>query len=133
MVKRTLTATLILAAFAVVAFAGPGEGRMDRRERGLARCIDLSDSQKDAIRSLREQERVASQPIRDELQATAREYKRLADKDDPAAASLLAKIHNLRDQLAARRIALRAEIEDVFTPQQRAQIEQCREERRGRR
>jgi Spy/CpxP family protein refolding chaperone len=119
---------LVAAAglFSVSLLAHPGD-----RARG--RCVELSDQQQNGIREIRERERPALRALHDRIGAAALEYRRLADAGDAGAGRALERVRDLRDQMAARRAALRAEVGNVLSAEQREQMEQCRAERRERR
>lgn len=130
MIARIFVITTIAATLASGALAH-NPSRRHHAQR-MSECLQISPEQKDAMRELRQREREASRPIREELKNAALEYKALSDKNDPEAGAQLARIRDIRDELAARRLAVRAEVERVLTPEQRERAEQCRAERRGR-
>jgi Spy/CpxP family protein refolding chaperone len=119
---------LVAAAglFTTSLLAHPG----DRTRRD---CVDLSAEQKNAVHQIRERERPALRALHDRIGAAALEYRRLADAGDAGAGRALERVRDLRDQMGARRAALRAEVGGVLSAEQREQMEQCRKERRERR
>lgn len=124
-----VAATLGLGAFAIAdAQGGTGQepGRGGPRGRmgfPFAHVADLTDQQRQQIRSILEQDRQSRQgppaevPLRRQLQAEL-----LADApDEQKIASLQEQIAQATSESVARHVALQRQIAQVLTPEQRAQ------------
>lgn len=139
MIRAIALSGLILAAAGNVAIAGDQGGQGGRRERRhqrverMADAIQLTDTQRGAIRQLREKEREAGRALHESMKSAALNYRRLRDANNPRADDALEAFSKLRQERAARRLALRAEIETLFTPEQRQKLEEMRKQKgRGR-
>jgi len=151
MKKRLFVITALAAALAsplapaLAAPGGPGPGlRCDKPapgERGerLAELLDLSAEQREQIRAIRESERKAAAPLRQQL-AEGREKLHAAIDADPfdeaAIRALAAGQEATRTELTVARARMQSRIKAVFTPEQRRLSEKLRpllQERRGER
>lgn len=135
MLREVIAATLIMATAA--ASAAYAEGQRNRGPRGhggprvgaALRHLDLSDSQREAVRQLMEREREASEPLREQLRAKVREFRELRQANDPRAESLKAELESFHDQFGTRRELLRAEIDRILTPEQKQQLQEMKDRR----
>ena len=127
MFREIIVAGLIMAsAGGSVALAHGGRGHRGDRA-GMSRALeqlDLSEAQKQQIRTLMENERNANQGLREQTRAKAREYRELREANDPRADSVKVELDALRDQFKARHEAVRAEINNLLTPEQRQKLEE---------
>jgi len=124
---------LVVGAASVAAHpGGRGVHRRGERHQSLERIaerLELSPSQLDAVRALREGNRESRRALREQLKAAAVQYRDLRESDDPRATEALSRLRELREELMAERIAARADFEKILTPEQREKIEQRRRDR----
>jgi Spy/CpxP family protein refolding chaperone len=115
----------------------PEAGRMRgmrvrmRRQRGMRalRSLNLTDQQRERIRSIRHGARQSTQAQRDELRQllmTRRGGGQLTPEQE-------ARATQLREGLRDAHKRTRVEMLDVLTPEQRTQMEQLKQERKARR
>ena len=136
MFSRIVITTLLVATTSV-AFAHPhrggGEGR-SMRHRPAARVfqqLDLSDEQKERIRALHDERRIAVAPLREELRALRRDLRGIEDKNSPQAEKLEARMDGIRDDMQSVNMRTRRAVEETLTAEQRARLEEMREKRSG--
>ena len=134
MIRAIALSSLILVAVGSVAVAGEGpqggrRGRRHQRVERMADAIQLTDAQRGAIRQLREKERIAGRALHESMKSAALNYRQLRDAKNPRADDALAAFSKLREERAARRLALRAEIETLFTAEQRQKLEEMRQQK----
>ncbi len=140
MIIRTLVAAgaivLATATFATAHEGGRGrhehDGRQQRRA-AMAEKLNLTAEQKSAIKSIREKQRAIGQQLRGEIREKARRYVQLRDAKDSRADAIRQDLRALREEMQIRRVAARAEIGSVFTPQQRQKIEEMKASHRAKR
>ena len=113
---------------------GQGQVRGDRgsRHERMADALGLTDGQRDQISSLRDRERGRGVELHERMKIAALDHRRLRDANDSRADQALAKLRLLREEKQARRLALRADIDQLLTPQQREKRQQMREKGRDR-
>lgn len=125
MFRKMIVAGLIMASAAgSVALAHGGSHRGGAKMNRALQQLDLSDAQKQQIRTLMENERDANQGLREQTRAKAREYRELREANDPRADSVKVELDALRDQFKARHEAVRAEINKLLTADQRQKLEE---------
>ncbi|MDY6784491.1 MAG: Spy/CpxP family protein refolding chaperone [Cyanobacteriota bacterium] len=107
----------------------------ERGERWLQQ-LDLTPQQTEQIRAIKEQERSASEGLRQQMQAAREQMESLLAGN--ASADQLRQQHNtvqgLRQQMGDRRFETMLQVREILTPEQRAQLAQMkpsRGERRG--
>lgn len=124
-------AVLALTTTAVLAHPGKAQRRMDRREAvaRIAEKLELTPAQIGAIREIRESQRAKQLELRDQMKSAAVEYRNLRGAGNPNADRAMDRLRELRDETRARRLAGRADIEQILTPEQREKIRQRRERR----
>ncbi|ASC72386.1 uncharacterized protein XM38_033430 [Halomicronema hongdechloris C2206] len=95
-------------------------------------AIDLSDTQLQQIRSIRDQARDTLQPLHQELRQERQTLRGLMASDVPAAElrSHHDTIQTLQQQLGDERFETMLAIRDVLTPDQRATLAELAEQRR---
>lgn len=139
---KWITITAATALTASLAFAAPHqEGRAGRHNRGprpamslrMAERLNLSDAQREQIRTLQSGFREKSKPLFETFRATRREL-RLARRaeDDARLEQLAPAVERQRAQLRQLRKAHRQQVLAVLTPEQRTQFEALKAERAGR-
>ncbi len=133
MAKRTLAAVVMFVVCASAVWAHPGNAqrRMDRRDHlaRIAERLELTPSQIEAIREIRESQRAKQRELREEMKSVAVQYRDLRDAGDPGADRAMERLRALRDESRARRLAGRADFERILTPEQRDRIRQHRGKR----
>jgi Spy/CpxP family protein refolding chaperone len=130
--KRTMALVLVGMMAGTIALAQPtGPRGQQKNDRGakMAATLGLTAEQQSAIDGIRDRERTRLGAIHDQIKAKAVQYAALRDANDPAADGVRAEIKALRDDMQLRRIAMRAEIDDVLTPAQRDQMKTMAKER----
>ena len=100
-------------------------GRMRGREMGLFRGLDLTDAQKEQLRTAAKQNRDATQTQREEL-------RQLAEKRHQGSltAAEEARVKALRDEIQASMRSRHATLLSILTAEQKAKLESLREERK---
>jgi len=127
--KRMMTAVLAGLMVATVAFAqptNPGTRQKGDRAAKMAEKLGLSAEQQTAIEAIRDRERAKFEAIHEQIGAKAVQYAKLRDANDPTAAKVKDEIKALREEMQIRRVAMRAEIDNVLTPEQLDQVKQMR-------
>lgn len=134
--KKFITGVIIIAATASMAFAADGTGarqygrhRAELRREAI-RQLNLTDAQRQQIRSIREANRRQNEQLYRDAQAKRREYRQLRRANDPRAESVKGELQAMRPQLRAAREAMRNQVRDVLTPEQRAQLDSWRQTHR---
>ncbi len=125
-----MTVLALTAATAIVTAQTPPPGPRQRARQFMA-GLNLTDAQREQIRTLREQHRSAVGEERQQLRDARRELRSqmLVDTPDQARIDALQEqVASLSQQLQARRLDLQQKIAQVLTPEQR----QFLREHRGR-
>lgn len=107
---------------------GPGFGRRGHGRRVFSQ-LDLTDAQKEQLRALRETQRQRNQPRREEMRRifeSARQGGGLTEQQRE-------RLRQLHEEMRAVIEVDRAEMLNILTPEQRARLEQLRQERLQRR
>ena len=134
-----LTASLAVAGHdedaALGSFGGPGfGGAPGSRLMHIADELELTDEQIDQVRDItsayREQRRDDRAAMRD-LRASLREATQAQPYDAARVEELARQISSLTTDEIIARSATFAEVMTILTPEQRAQMEELRENRRG--
>jgi periplasmic protein CpxP/Spy len=141
-----LAAAFGLAAFAPVALAqGPAEGgtgdqvhgrghrgfHRGRGHDGMAK-LNLTDAQRSQLQTIHQNHRQATQPLAEELRQrrqALRQAQSGATFDEAAVRQQLTDIAALEAKLMGERFKMRQEFEAILTPEQKAQLEQAKQER----
>lgn len=122
--KRGALATgLLVGAFALTAHAQPGERMIER----LSQKLDLTAEQTASLKDIR----ANYGPNREEAKAKRAEVKALVDNGEVDAAAELAATH--AREAVYRRAQMRAEVSQVLTPAQMAEMETLIEQRKEKR
>lgn len=135
MLKRIVVAGAAVILVASLAAAHPhrspgcgGEGRRGQ----LMQQLDLTEEQQKSLDQLRQAQQKSMQGLREELQAKAVELRNLTDANDPRAEQAREQFREIREEMQARRLAHRADVQKILTPEQQKKLEELRAERRGR-
>lgn len=123
-------------------------GKFGRRgKRGghagrLFRQLDLTDAQKEQLKTLRQTHRESTQTLREQMRLNREQLRNLSDNggfDEAAVTALATQQGQLHAQMIVARERLKAQMFNVLTPEQKvkaaelkAQFEQKREERKAR-
>lgn len=130
------TATLGIAQTAP---KGDGDGAFHhRRHRGarmhrIAEKLNLTDAQKEQIKSIRAASREQNKQLFADFKAKRQELRSLRQNNDPRAADVKSQLEAMRPQLEAARKATHEQVLSVLTAEQRAQLEQWKTQRQQRR
>ena len=108
-----------------------GEGRMGER---MAQKLNLTDAQKEQIKTIRESFREKNKTFFDQAKATREQMREARKAGDTAKADKLkAAMTQQRDQMNHLRQQLHAEIAKILTPEQREEFAKMQEQREARR
>lgn len=122
-----LVLTGALAAGAALAQPAPGgPGRFARGIRAAMATLDLSDAQKDKVRAIFASHRDEGAAIREQARAHREALRAAASAPSPDPAAVGAaflKVRADRDGAIAKMKAVKAEIDAVLSPEQRARLE----------
>jgi Spy/CpxP family protein refolding chaperone len=132
----TLAATTIItAAFADAGQFGRDGHRGQRREmrREAVQRLNLSDAQKAQIRDIRKAEFDRTKGLFEAAREKRFELRQLKETNDPRAEGVRTELIAMREQMRAARLAMREKIRSVLTAEQRAQMDDMRNQRRGNR
>jgi protein CpxP len=139
--KKTITAAVaVLTLTASLAIAGPGrEGRGHGKHGGefsekFAQKLNLTDAQKQQIKSLRESFRTENEPQRNQMRQLTTDLRAAREANDTArAATLASQIEAQRATFKQRSDAQRDRVLSVLTADQRAQYEAMKAEHKAKR
>lgn len=146
-----LTMALALAAPAVLAQSSPPtsgspmaknvEGgnhrRHQRHHRGFGFAkLNLTDTQKAAMKQVRENHKATLSGLREQMKAKHQELRQATNGgnfSEALAAQKLAEMAPLKAKLMGERFAMRQEVMNILTPEQKAQMSQMRTEWKAKR
>ncbi|MCU1227411.1 MAG: motif family protein [Acidobacteria bacterium] len=135
--KKFLITTLAATTIITAAFADAGEfgHRGQRREmrREAVQRLNLSDAQKAQIRDIRKAEFDRTKGLFEAAREKRFELRQLKEANDPRAEGVRTELIAMREQMRAARLATREKIRSVLTAEQRAQMDDMRNQRRGNR
>jgi Spy/CpxP family protein refolding chaperone len=140
MTKRNVIGLVaVLALTAGVIFAqGPANGRRGRMGKGpmgggMAKYLELTDTQKQQMKDIREQARTQSQPFMQQIQAARDEVQKMVKAGQAPevvakrAEELAAANANAVQKLAGIKAGTAARMFAVLTPEQREKAQKLRE------
>lgn len=145
--------TVAMAAVMAIAVAAPvvlgqsevGKGDKGRRGhfghrggRGLMgfRNLDLTDAQKEQMKQIRQASRTSTAPIAEQIRAKRQEIRQANEGgtfNEALVAQKLSEIAPLEAKLQAERFRVHQQMLSVLTPEQKAKMEQAREQFKARR
>jgi len=138
-------AVLSFMGLAAVGMAGEGRGFGGGREGwhgggrhgfGMGmRELNLTDDQKAQLKQIHEQQREAMKPLVEQHKALRDQIEQSLSSGKPDATrvgQLEIQLYNLRSQFRAQREKMQAAFENVLTPEQKAQFEKLKAERKQR-
>lgn len=135
--KVIIGASIIMATGATLAIAHGGRGerafRAGARMERMADELGLTTAQRAEIKAIHERARDASLPAREEMRKLRQEYAAIEDKNSQRAEEIEGLMERHRDRMQAERQRVRAEVDKVLTPEQRARHDEMREQRREQR
>jgi Spy/CpxP family protein refolding chaperone len=126
---------LAVASGGAYAVANEAGFRGHHGRRGLGRglqALNLTDEQKASFRSMLQEQRQASEPQREQIRDLRQQMRQQLDtgKADPAQIGELAiQAHAVRAQLRASREQALQRFEALLTPEQKAKLDQLKQER----
>lgn len=145
MTKRNVVGLVaVLALTAGVIFAqGPAAGRKGRMGKGsmggrMANYLELTDTQKQQMKDIREQARTQAQPFTQQIQAARAEVEKMVKAGEAPEAvakraeELAAANANAVQKLAGIRAWTAAKMFSVLTPEQREKAQKLRDSFGGR-
>jgi Spy/CpxP family protein refolding chaperone len=115
-----------LAGSAALAQPAPGPGRFARGIRAAMATLDLSDAQKAKIKAIFESHKGEGQALREQAKSDRDALKAAASaaKPDPAVVgAAFLKVRADGEAAKAKMQAVRAEIDAVLTPEQKAKLD----------
>lgn len=132
MKKFTIALLLVGMAATPVALAHAHPRQRAARAAAISR-LQLSAEQKEQLRALRDSQREKHRPLFEQARAKRQQLRSLRQANDPAAEQVQAELRQMREQMRAARLEAREQFLAVLTAEQRAQLDQMREQRRERR
>jgi Spy/CpxP family protein refolding chaperone len=135
-IKNSLIAAAVAATLFTTAIARADDGPApEQRMQRAFEQLGLSDAQRDQLRSLSENHRSATEPLREQVR-TAQQTLANTKPDDPNYATVTAEarrnLDTARQQLRDQQEQFRSQTQAVLTPEQRNSLEARRAERRER-
>lgn len=135
-IKNSLIAAAVAATLLTTAIARADDGTApEQRMQRAFEQLGLSDAQRDQLRSLSENHRSATEPLREQVR-TAQQTLANTKPDDPNYANVTAEarrnLDTARQQLRDQQEQFRSQTQAVLTPEQRNSLEARRAERRER-
>lgn len=123
--KKIITAIVVLACSATMAFAHPGSGH-------LAQKLNLSDAQKAQWQEVQRSFRQENKAFLEQARATMRDFRAARDANDTAKVeSLKPVVQANREQLRQLREAQDQKLMAILNAEQQAQFQQLKAERQG--
>lgn len=98
---------------------------------GVMSELNLTAEQKQQMKAIRAADRQQNQALYQSVRAKVAEYRQLKQANDPKADAVKADLQALRTQVKAARSAAHEKMLSVLTPEQRAQLEQLRAQRKS--
>jgi len=98
----------------------------------FAEKLGLSDAQKQRIADIRKADRERNQQLYMDARVMRQEYRQLKQANDPRAEEVKTQLQAMRPQLKSARREAHEQFLSVLTPEQRAQLEQLRAQRKQR-
>ncbi|MEW6129047.1 MAG: Spy/CpxP family protein refolding chaperone [Acidobacteriota bacterium] len=148
-IKIALVAIILAIVVAIPLAMAQSGGKMGRREfagqfrghRGggegfMFKQLDLTDAQKEQIKQIRESHRATIKSLREQVHTAMREVHQANQGsafDEAAVSQKLAQIAPLQAKLMAEEYKIRQETLAVLTAEQKAKMEQLREQFKSRR
>ncbi|HVT43601.1 MAG TPA: Spy/CpxP family protein refolding chaperone [Thermoanaerobaculia bacterium] len=139
--KKLITAAAVLALGASLALAAPHGGKFHGKHgrhgvdmSRMAEKLNLSEAQKQQMKELHEGFKAESEPFRSSFKQTKADYRAALEAGDTAQAeSLKSTLETQRAEMDERRKAQHERMLQILTPDQRAQLETMKSERKARR
>jgi periplasmic protein CpxP/Spy len=123
---------LMVTATAAISFAqtdGPRQFHpRARRARHFASQLNLTDAQKQQLKDIRSADREQNKQLYADFHAKLQQFRALKRADDPTASDVKAQLEAMRPQIQAARKASHEAALNIFTPEQRDQLKEARQE-----
>ena len=141
--SKWITSAAVVALSATMAFAAPGNGQEGKRGHGrgghgeafgagVAQKLNLTDAQKQQIRQLSQGFRASNKVFFDTHRQTMKDFRAAKQANDTARVeSLKATLDAQRVQVRELRSQLKQQLLTVLTPEQRAQYDALKAERKA--
>ena len=130
--KRFLSVATLLATSTAIVAAQPADG--GGRHRGgerFTKTLNLTDSQKEQMKALREKHQAATKDLREQARELRRQLREAETAGNAAQIEALSAQHGaLMGKLRVASLAARQDFQQVLTPEQREKLQQQRENRR---
>ncbi|MFZ2492125.1 MAG: Spy/CpxP family protein refolding chaperone [Thermoanaerobaculia bacterium] len=135
--SKWMTLAAVLTLTSSLAMAAPHGARTGRHARGGARIaakLNLTDAQKAQVKEIRQNSREANKAFHETARQTFRELRAARKANDTASVERLRPIvAQQRAQLRQLRQAERQQFLSILTAEQKEQLGQMKNQRRGRR
>lgn len=115
------------------AYAQPGRGNREKKREEVAKQLNLTRDQKEQIRTSRQEFKNRNATALGEIKALREQMKeQMKNKDREGAKATREQIRAKMLALKPARDAMRQQLEQILTPEQRQQLASLREERKER-
>lgn len=130
----TVVLTLGLAPMAMAQSApAPGAPHFPARAMQALGKLNLTAEQRQQIRAIHQADRQQNQALYQSFRTQMAQYRQLKQANDPKAADAKAALEPIARQVKEARAAVRDQVLNVLTPDQRAQLQSMRDQQRERR
>ena len=129
--KRILSVATLLASSTAIVAAQPADGgRKHYRGARFAQALNLTDTQKEQMKALREKHQAATKDLREQARELRRQLRDAETAGNTAQIEALSAQHGaLVGKLRVASLAARQDFNQVLTPEQREKAQQLRENR----
>jgi periplasmic protein CpxP/Spy len=133
--NRIVTGILVVVTgmlmLSMAAYAQPGRGNKERKREQIKKELNLTQDQKDRIRTSRQEFKNKNATALGELKTLREQMKeQMKNKDREGAKATREQIRAKMLALKPARDAMRQQLEQILTPEQRQQLANLREERK---
>ena len=128
--QKMIVVSMAVAAGLMVSTAGSAQTATQAPPPAAPAGLNLTQAQRDEIRTLREAQRKDAQPLREKMRAARqqlREAMRADVPDEAAIRSAAGAVAALQADQAVRQARARTQFLSVLTPEQQARMQQARE------
>jgi len=115
---------------------GDHNGMRGMREGGFFKQLNLTDDQKAKMKQIRESFAQTNKPLHEQLRAKRQELRQASEGgtfNEALATQKLTEMASLEAKLMGERFQLHQQMLSVLTPEQKAQLEQAKTQRKARR
>ena len=113
-----------------------GDGMRGMRAGGFFKQLNLTEDQKAKMKQIRESFAQSNKPLHDQLRAKRQELRQASEGgtfNEALATQKLTEMASLEAKLMGERFQLHQQMLSVLTPEQKAQLEQAKTQRKARR